>query len=112
MAVGASAALAPGDRLFGGHRAHAHALAQGADPTGCWPSSPAARPATAAGKGGSMHIAAPEVGFVTATGVVAGNIPLALGRGARGRSASDGRGGVAVVSFGDGAARRAASTSR
>ena len=31
------------------------------------------------GKGGSMHISAPEVGFMTATGVVAGNIPLALG---------------------------------
>jgi TPP-dependent pyruvate/acetoin dehydrogenase alpha subunit len=48
-----------------------------------------------------MHIAAPEVGFVTATGVVAGNIPLALGAGLA--SANTGDGAVAVAVFGDGA---------
>jgi pyruvate dehydrogenase E1 component alpha subunit len=48
-----------------------------------------------------MHIAAPEVGFVTATGVVGGNIPLALGA----ALSSNRRGGsdVAVAFFGDGA---------
>jgi TPP-dependent pyruvate/acetoin dehydrogenase alpha subunit len=48
-----------------------------------------------------MHIAAPEVGFLTATGVVAGNIPLALG--AALAAAADGSGAVAVAVFGDGA---------
>jgi TPP-dependent pyruvate/acetoin dehydrogenase alpha subunit len=48
-----------------------------------------------------MHIAAPEVGFVTATGVVAGNVPLALG--AALASVNTGDGAVAVTVFGDGA---------
>ena len=48
-----------------------------------------------------MHIGAPEVGFVTATGVVAGNIPLALG--AAFASAHTGDGAVGGRGFGDGA---------
>lgn len=100
-AVGVAAALAPGDRLFGGHRAHAHALAMGADPARLLAEIMGRATGYCGGKGGSMHIAAPEVGFVTATGVVAGNIPLALG--AALASATDGDGAVAVAVFGDGA---------
>jgi len=100
-AVGLSAALAPGDRLFGGHRAHAHAIARGADPTRLLAEIMGRASGYCGGKGGSMHIAAPEVGFVTATGVVAGNIPLALG--AALASVNTGDGGVAVAVFGDGA---------
>jgi pyruvate dehydrogenase E1 component alpha subunit len=53
------------------------------------------------GKGGSMHIAAPEVGFMTATGVVAGNVPLAVGAAlaSQTKSGKD----VSVAIFGDGA---------
>jgi acetoin:2,6-dichlorophenolindophenol oxidoreductase subunit alpha len=100
-AVGLSAALAPGDRLFGGHRAHAHALARGADPTRLLAEILGRATGSCGGKGGSMHIAAPEVGFVSATGVVAGNIPLALGAALAAADASDGS--VAVAVFGDGA---------
>ncbi|MFN8622081.1 MAG: thiamine pyrophosphate-dependent dehydrogenase E1 component subunit alpha [Chloroflexota bacterium] len=100
-AVGVASALAPGDRLFGGHRAHAHALALGADPTALLAELLGRRTGLCGGKGGSMHISAPEVGFVTATGVVAGNIPLALG--AALASVTAGEPGVAVAVFGDGA---------
>jgi pyruvate dehydrogenase E1 component alpha subunit len=48
-----------------------------------------------------MHLSAPEVGFVTATGVVAGNIPLALGAALSAREAGEGQ--VAAAIFGDGA---------
>jgi pyruvate dehydrogenase E1 component alpha subunit len=48
-----------------------------------------------------MHIAAPEVGFVTATGIVAGNIPLALGD--AWAAALEGADRVAATFFGDGA---------
>jgi pyruvate dehydrogenase E1 component alpha subunit len=48
-----------------------------------------------------MHLSVPEVGFVTATGVVAGNIPLALGAALSAREA--GKGQVAAAIFGDGA---------
>lgn len=48
-----------------------------------------------------MHIVAMEVGFVTATGVVGGSIPLALG--AALVCKERGKGQVAAVFFGDGA---------
>jgi pyruvate dehydrogenase E1 component alpha subunit len=54
-----------------------------------------------AGKGGSMHIVAMEAGFVTATGVVGGTLPLALGAAFAAKERN--RGQLAVVFFGDGA---------
>lgn len=101
VAVGLAWALEPRDRLFGGHRAHAHALARGADPTRLLAEIAGRATGYCGGKGGSMHISAPEVGFVTATGVVAGNIPLALG--AAFAATVSGDGSVAVAAFGDGA---------
>jgi pyruvate dehydrogenase E1 component alpha subunit len=53
------------------------------------------------GKGGSMHIVAMDAGFVTATGIVGGTIPLALGAAFAAREKHNGQ--VAVVFFGDGA---------
>jgi len=53
-----------------------------------------------------MHIAAPDVGFITATGVVAGNIPLALGAGFS--SLVRGSGHLGVAFFGDGAGQTGA----
>jgi pyruvate dehydrogenase E1 component alpha subunit len=53
------------------------------------------------GKGGSMHIVAAETGFITATGVVGGTIPLALGAAFAAREKKQRQ--VAVVFFGDGA---------
>jgi TPP-dependent pyruvate/acetoin dehydrogenase alpha subunit len=100
-AVGLAAALEPRDRLFGGHRAHAHALARGADPTRLLAELLGRATGYCGGKGGSMHIAAPEVGFVTATGVVAGNVPLALGAALASVNTDDDA--VAVSVFGDGA---------
>jgi len=101
VAVGLAWALETRDRLFGGHRAHAHALARGADPTRLLAEIAGRSIGYCGGKGGSMHISAPEVGFVTATGVVGGNIPLALGAALAATYAGDGA--VAVAVFGDGA---------
>jgi pyruvate dehydrogenase E1 component alpha subunit len=55
------------------------------------------------GLGGSMHLVDREHGFLGATGVVGGNVPLALGSALAGRLR--GRDDVAVVFFGDGAAQ-------
>jgi acetoin:2,6-dichlorophenolindophenol oxidoreductase subunit alpha len=106
VAVGAISRLRPDDLVFGGHRAHAHALAKGADPGRLIAELAGRTTGYCAGKGGSMHIAAPEVGFVTATGVVAGNIPLALG-GAYAAVVA-GRSTVTAVFFGDGAGQTGA----
>ncbi|MFP5406414.1 MAG: thiamine pyrophosphate-dependent dehydrogenase E1 component subunit alpha, partial [Gammaproteobacteria bacterium] len=57
-----------------------------------------------AGKGGSMHIADFSVGMLGANGVVAAGIPIAVG--AAHSMAIQGRDGIAVTFFGDGALNR------
>ena len=53
------------------------------------------------GKGGSMHVVAPDVGVLGSTAIVSGNIPLAMGAALASTLRSDNR--VSVVFFGDGA---------
>ena len=100
-AVGTCSALRTDDYVFGTHRSHAHAIAKGADVVRLMAEIAGRSTGYCKGKGGSMHISAPEVGFVTATGVVAGNIPLALG--AALTSVTRGEDRVSVAFFGDGA---------
>jgi len=100
-AVGVCSLLRPGDTVWGGHRSHGHALATGADPERLLAEIAGRATGYGKGKGGSMHLVAAETGFVTATGVVAGNIPLALGGAFSAKLR--GTGGVAVAFFGDGA---------
>ena len=106
VAVGLASHLRPTDRLFGGHRSHGHALARGADPTRLLAEIMGRATGYCGGKGGSMHISAPEVGFVTATGVVGGNIPLALGAALAAADADTDA--LAVCVFGDGAGQTGA----
>jgi TPP-dependent pyruvate/acetoin dehydrogenase alpha subunit len=103
VAVGSCLLLRRSDLVYGSHRAHAHALAKGADPVRLLAELAGRATGYCRGKGGTMHISAPEVGFMTATGVVAGNIPLALG--AADVCRRRGVGDVAVAFFGDGAAQ-------
>ncbi len=101
VASGAASAMRRDDYVFGGHRAHAHAIARGADITSMMAELAGRSTGLCGGKGGTMHLSAPDVGFVTATGVVAGNIPLALGAALSAREA--GREQVSAAVFGDGA---------
>jgi TPP-dependent pyruvate/acetoin dehydrogenase alpha subunit len=101
VAVGTCSLLRPDDYVFGGHRSHGHAIAQGADINRLLAEIAGRATGYCRGKGGSMHIAAPNVGFVTATGVVGGTIPLALG--AAFAASENNKKQVAVVFFGDGA---------
>ena len=100
-AVGTCSALRRDDYVFGTHRSHAHAIAKGADLRKLMAEIAGRSTGYCKGKGGSMHISAPEVGFVTATGVVAGNIPLALGAALTSVTRNEDR--VSVAFFGDGA---------
>ena len=100
-AVGVCGALKPADTVFSGHRPHAHAIAKGAEIGRLFAELAGRSTGYCGGKGGSMHLAVPEVGFVTATGVVGGNLPLALG--AALSSSSRGKQEVSVAFFGDGA---------
>src|ERR1051325_3301954 len=101
VAVGACSLLRKDDYVFGGHRSHGHALATGADINKLMAELAGRATGYCGGKGGSMHIVAKETGFITATGVVGGTIPLALGAAFAAKERKSGQ--VAVVFFGDGA---------
>lgn len=103
VAVGIGSSLSKADYLYGSHRAHCHALGKGADPKRLLAEIAGRATGYCKGKGGSMHIMARDVGFLGATGVVGGNIPLALGS----AFACKARGGndVVAVCFGDGTAQ-------
>ena len=106
VAVGAAGALGEDDYTFAGHRAHGHAIAKGADLNRLMAELAGRSTGYCAGKGGSMHLVAMDAGFVTATGIVGGTIPLALGAALVCKERAEGR--LAVVFFGDGAAQAGA----
>jgi TPP-dependent pyruvate/acetoin dehydrogenase alpha subunit len=100
IAVGVCAALSGHDVVFGNHRAHGHYLARGGNlkamiaelygrVTGC-----------CGGRGGSMHLIDLGVGFMGATPIVGGTVPLAVG--SAWAAALTGEPRVSVVFFGDG----------
>ena len=101
VAVGVCGQLRPDDVVYSGHRAHGHAIAKGA-PLGRVMAELMGRDGgLCRGLGGSMHLVDVEHGFMGATGVVGGNVPLALGSALAGRLLGGDQ--VAVVFFGDGA---------
>lgn len=106
VAVGTCSQLRQDDSVFGGHRSHGHAIAKGADINRLMAEIAGRATGYCAGKGGSMHIVALDAGFVTATGVVGGTIPLALG--AAFAAKERGQGQITVVFFGDGAGQTGA----
>jgi pyruvate dehydrogenase E1 component alpha subunit len=89
------------DAVYTGHRAHGHAIAKGAPLERVMAELMGRTDGLCRGLGGSMHLVDVEHGLLGATGVVGGNIPLALGNAVAIRL----RGGdaVTVVFFGDGA---------
>jgi TPP-dependent pyruvate/acetoin dehydrogenase alpha subunit len=93
--------LRPDDAVYSGHRAHGHAIAKGAPLNRLMAELMGRADGLCLGLGGSMHIVDVEHGLLGATGVVGGNIPLALGNAVAIRL----RGGdaITVVFFGDGA---------
>jgi len=101
VAVGACSPLRTDDYVYGGHRSHGHAIAKGADINRLMAEIAGRATGYCGGKSGSMHIVAKECGFITATGVVGGTIPLALGAAFAAKERNNRQ--VAVVFFGDGA---------
>jgi acetoin:2,6-dichlorophenolindophenol oxidoreductase subunit alpha len=101
VAAGVCGLLRPDDALYSNHRAHGHAIAKGA-PLGPVMAELMGRAGGLChGLGGSMHLVDREHGLLGATGVVGGNIPLALGSALASRLSGGDQ--VAVVCFGDGA---------
>ncbi len=105
VATGVCAHLRHEDVVFSTHRGHGHALAKGITPreliaellgraTGC-----------SGGRGGSMHLFKPEVGFMGSSGIVGPSITLAAGGGYTAQLLKTGH--VSVAFFGDGAVNNA-----
>lgn len=101
VAVGACAALAPRDLVFGTYRGHAFYLARGGDLGALFAELYGKATGCGGGKAGSMHLAAPEVGLMGSSAVVASTIPHAVGAALAARRR--GLDQVAVAVFGDGA---------
>jgi acetoin:2,6-dichlorophenolindophenol oxidoreductase subunit alpha len=101
VATGVCAALEPEDYVWGGHRSHGHYLAKGGDLRKLMAELYAKATGCSKGRGGSMHIVAPEVGILGTVPLVGGTIPLAVGAGLASKLRGDRR--VSVSFFGDGA---------
>lgn len=106
VAVGVCSHLRADDVVFSTHRGHGHALAKGLAPrelaaelfgraTGC-----------SRGRGGSMHLFAPEIGLMGTSGIVGPSILQAAGGGYGFKILKQDR--VAVAFFGDGAVNNGA----
>src|SRR5882724_573868 len=94
VATGVCSALERTDRIISTHRGHGHCIAKGADLNRMMAELYGRQDGYCKGKGGSMHIADFGIGMLGANGIVAGG----------GLAAQlDGKGGVAVSFFGDGA---------
>lgn len=79
VAVGACANLRPDDFITSTHRGHGHLIAKGARTDLMMAEIFGKKTGYNKGKGGSMHITAPELGIMGASGIVAGMIPVAAG---------------------------------
>jgi pyruvate dehydrogenase E1 component alpha subunit len=101
VAAGVCGQLRDDDAAYSGHRAHGHAVAKGAPLDRTMAELMGRETGLCRGMGGSMHLVDVEHGFLGATGVVGGNLPMALGSALAARL--KGTDAVAVAFFGDGA---------
>jgi 2-oxoisovalerate dehydrogenase E1 component len=105
-AVGACWPLGRDDIITSTHRGHGHCLAKGLAPLPMFAELMAKEQGTNRGRGGSMHIADPNIGIFGANGIVAAGLPIAVGAATAAQLRNDGR--VAVAFFGDGAVAQGA----
>ncbi|MBM3404043.1 MAG: thiamine pyrophosphate-dependent dehydrogenase E1 component subunit alpha [Bacteroidetes bacterium] len=101
IATGLCATLREPDYIFGNHRSHGHYLAKGGDLKAMMAEILGKETGCARGRGGSMHLIAPEKGIMGIVPIVAGTISLATGASLAASIRQDGR--VTVSFFGDGA---------
>lgn len=100
IAVGVCEALHKSDKVFSNHRAHGHYLAKGGSLKGMIAELYGRADGCCGGRGGSMHLIDLDAGFMGATPIVGGTVPLAVGSAWASKLKSDSR--VTVIFFGDG----------
>ena len=102
VATGVCAALRKDDYVFSTHRSHGHYIAKGGDIKALMAELHCRATGCSKGRGGSMHLASPDVGLPGSSAIVAGTIPLAVGVALA--FSLQKRDSVSVAFFGDGAA--------
>ena len=106
VATGVSAHLTRDDAVFSTHRGHGHAIAKGMNPERMMAEVMGKATGCCGGRGGSMHLFEPEVGFYGTSGIVSPSILLASG--AAYKFKLEGSEHVGVAFFGDGASNNGA----
>jgi pyruvate dehydrogenase E1 component alpha subunit len=106
VSAGVCANLKPEDKITSTHRGHGHLLAKGGKFDRALAELYAKSTGYCKGKGGSMHIADPEIGILGANGIVSAGIPIATG--AALTSQYLGKDWVVICFFGDGASNEGA----
>jgi TPP-dependent pyruvate/acetoin dehydrogenase alpha subunit len=93
--------LGPRDRLNTTHRNHGHVLARGADPGRAMAEILGRATGLNGGRGGTIHLSAPDLGFLSTSGIVGGCISLGVGGGYACKQKKDSS--ICATFFGDGA---------
>lgn len=106
VAAGVIARLGKDDFVTSTHRGHGHALAKGITAREALAELMGTVGGCCGGRGGSMHLYKPEVGFLGTNGVVAPGIPMAAGAALSAKLRGSGQ--VTVCFFGDGAVNNGA----
>ncbi|HRX55095.1 MAG TPA: thiamine pyrophosphate-dependent dehydrogenase E1 component subunit alpha, partial [Verrucomicrobiales bacterium] len=106
IATGVCAHLNDTDAVFSTHRGHGHALAKGMEPRQLLAELYGRETGCSRGRGGSMHLFAPEIGMMGTSGIVGPCILQAAGAGYSSLIMKSGHVGVAF--FGDGAVNNGA----
>jgi TPP-dependent pyruvate/acetoin dehydrogenase alpha subunit len=81
VAVGACYTLRKEDYITSTHRGHGHCIAKGGDLRKMMAELFGKETGYCKGRGGSMHIAAPDIGIVGCSGIAGAGIPIAAGVG-------------------------------
>lgn len=102
VATGICSALRKDDNVFSTHRSHGHYIAKGGDVKALMAELYGKATGCSKGRGGSMHLASPDVGLPGSSAIVAGTIPLAVGVALA--FSMQKRDSASVVFFSDGAA--------
>ena len=106
VAVGACSPLRRDDYITSTHRGHGHCIAKGGELKRMMAELFAKETGYCKGRGGSMHIAAPDIGIVGCSAIAGAGIPIAAGVGLSIKMRGTDQ--VCVSFFGDGASNTGA----
>lgn len=104
VAVGIDRAIGADDALVTSYRCHGHAVARGVSPRAVLAELAGRGTGISKGKGGSMHMFAPEHGFWGGHGIVGAQVPIGTGIAFALKYRGSDR--ICVTCFGDGAANQ------